>query len=259
MLIFLILFFVIGIFFGSFLTVLIDRIPRKESIFGRSYCETCKSVLTWKDLIPLISFASLFAKCRYCKAPLSYYYPMVEIVTGLIFSATFYSVWTQHQETFLPSLIFYLLISSSLIIIFFSDLKHGVIPDKILFPTLLLTVLYIFSFETRSFYLNLLSGTGAFLFFLVIFLITRGKGMGFGDVKFSALMGFLLGFPETVAAVYSAFLTGGISAIILVLWRKKRFGRKDTIPFGPFLVLGAFLSLFFGDLIIKYSARLLGI
>ena len=243
---------------GSFLTVLIDRIPRNESIFGRSYCEVCKSVLKWRDLVPVVSFASLLAKCRYCKAPLSYYYPLVELTTGLIFSATFLFVWNNFQGNILD-LIFYLIISSSLIVIFFSDLRYGLIPDKILIPVFSLTIFYTLFFHTRIFYLNLLSGIGLFLFFLVIYLITRGKGMGFGDVKFSAFMGFLLGFPQGIVSVYLAFLTGGIWAIILVLWRKKRFGRKDTIPFGPFLVAGTFLSLFIGEQILKFSTGLLGI
>ncbi|KKR77015.1 MAG: Type 4 prepilin-like protein leader peptide-processing enzyme [Candidatus Levybacteria bacterium GW2011_GWA2_40_8] len=258
MLLFLVLFFAIGLFFGSFLTVLIDRIPRNESIFGRSYCEVCKSVLSWKDLIPIVSFASLLAKCRYCKAPLSYYYPLIELVTGIIFSLTFLYVWNNFQANIL-ALTFYLFISSSLIVIFFSDLRYEVIPNKILFPTFFLTVFYILFFHTRIFYLNLLSSIGLLVFFLIIYLITRGKGMGLGDVKFAGFMGFLLGFPQSVLSVYLAFLTGGISAIILVLWRKKRFGRKDTIPFGPFLVEGTFLSLFFGDRILNFSTGLLGI
>src|SRR3989339_1142002 len=128
MLLFLVLFFAIGLFFGSFLTVLIDRIPRNESIFGRSYCEVCKSVLSWKDLIPIVSFASLLAKCRYCKAPLSYYYPLIELVTGIIFSLTFLYVWNNFQANIL-ALTFYLFISSSLIVIFFSDLRYEVIPN----------------------------------------------------------------------------------------------------------------------------------
>ncbi|MEK9178345.1 MAG: prepilin peptidase [Patescibacteria group bacterium] len=258
MIVFLILFGVLGLFFGSFLTVLIDRIPRNESIFGRSYCEVCKSVLSWRDLIPIVSFASLLARCRYCKAPLSYYYPIVELTTGLIFALTFLFVWGSFGTNLL-ALVFYLIISSSLIVIFFSDLRYGMIPDKILFPVFILTIFYTLLFHTRIFYLNLLSSIGIFLFLLIIYLLTRGKGMGMGDVKFGALMGFLLGFPQSIVSVYLAFLTGGISAIILVLWRKKRFGRRDTIPFGPFLVLGTFLSLFFGQEIIAYSARLLGL
>ncbi|HBB76694.1 MAG: hypothetical protein A2186_02255 [Candidatus Levybacteria bacterium RIFOXYA1_FULL_41_10] len=258
MLISFIAFFLIGLILGSFLNVLIDRVPRGESIFGRSYCETCRSVLGWRDLIPVLSFASLFAKCRYCGAPLSYFYPVVEIVTGATFAGIYYFVWTNFQMTLIPSLLFYLVLSSSFVVIFFSDLRYGLIPDKIVFPTLAFVIVYISLFAKTDFVLSLLSAVGLFIFFFIIFLATRGKGIGLGDLKFSLLMGFSLGFPHTLVGIYLAFLTGGISAIILVLWGKKRL-RKDTIPFGPFLVLGTLLSIFFGDMIVKASTRFFGI
>lgn len=258
MLVSLITFFITGLFFGSFLNVLIDRVPRKESILGRSYCETCRSVLSWKDLIPVISFASLFAKCRYCGASLSFFYPAVEIVTGIAFAGIYYFVWTNFQNLLIPSLLFYLILACSLVVIFFSDLRYGIIPDKIVFPTLAFVITYILVFDKRALTLSFLSAMGLFVFFLIIYLVTRGRGIGLGDLKFSLLMGFSLGFPHSLVAIYLAFLTGGISAIILILWGKKRF-RRDTIPFGPFLVIGSLLSLFLGDIIVRYSSGFLGI
>ena len=163
MLISFIAFFLIGLILGSFLNVLIDRVPRGESIFGRSYCETCRSVLGWRDLIPVLSFASLFAKCRYCGAPLSYFYPVVEIVTGATFAGIYYFVWTNFQMTLIPSLLFYLVLSSSFVVIFFSDLRYGLIPDKIVFPTLAFVIVYISLFAKTDFVLSLLSAVGLFI------------------------------------------------------------------------------------------------
>lgn len=247
--------FILGLSIGSFLNVLIDRLPRRESILGRSYCEFCKKTLSWKDLIPALSFIYLRGKCRYCKAKLSYQYPIVEFITGLLFVLTIYYLpYTNFSTNYLVSSIYYLTIVSSLIVIFFSDLKYGIIPDKIIFPAVLVSLVYLFIIHNSLFIIHIASAIGAFLFFLFIYLITRGRGMGLGDVKLSFLIGLVLGFPGTIFALYIAFLTGGFIGIILILWKKKKL--KYAIPFGPFLVIGCGVSLFFQDQIIQ---RLLGL
>lgn len=236
--------FILGLFVGSFLNVLVDRLPKGESVIkGRSRCERCKKELAWRDLIPLFSFLQLKGKCRYCRSPLSFYYPIIELTTGIMFFVTALFVFNNFQ--FSIPLIYYLFIVSSLIVIFFADLKYGIIPDKIVFPAIAIIFLYLL-INPSSFIINhLLSALGACLFFLLLFLITKGRGMGFGDVKFAFLMGLILGFPNIIVALYAAFLTGAIIGIILILWRKKRiFG--TSIPFGPFLVLGNFIAIFFG-------------
>ncbi|MCL5434892.1 MAG: A24 family peptidase, partial [Patescibacteria group bacterium] len=141
---------------------------------------------------------------------------------------------------------------------FFSDLKYGIIPDKIVFPATIISLTYAFIIYHLSFIIYLASGIGSFIFFLLLFLATRGKGMGFGDVKLSFLLGLVLGFPKIILALYLAFLTGAISGIILILWRKKR-SLKETIPFGPFLTIGALIALFWGEFIYSYVLTLLGI
>lgn len=263
--------FFIGLFFGSFLNVLIDRLPRNEKITGRSYCENCKKTLAWKDLIPVISFVYLRGKCRYCKKTLSYQYPILEILTGALFVFTFNfslngSVLSFNYsylnivitEFFIFSLFYYLFTVSSFIVIFFADLKYGIIPDKMLFPAVLVAFVYLLaspflsqtSFQglMHPIVINFLSAIGAFLFFLAIFILTRGKGMGFGDVKLAFLLGLILGFPGTPLALYIAFLTGGLVGIILILWKKKSL--KLAVPFGPFLIIGALISFFFSENII---------
>lgn len=267
--------FLIGIFIGSFLNVVIDRLPRKEAIArGRSHCEFCKKELGWYDLIPLLSFLMLKGKCRYCHKKLSFYYPIIELTTGVLFAFTY--LWISEIYPFglaqgghLPftiyHLIYYLIIISAFIIIFFEDLKFGIIPDKVVFPAIIVSLAYLFIIYHLSFtpiqsefIIYLASGIGSFLFFLLLFLITKGKGMGFGDVKLSFLLGLILGFPKIILALYLAFLTGAILGIILIIWRKKR-SIKDTIPFGPFLILGTILALFYGDLLIPKIIIFLGL
>ncbi len=252
--------FLIGIFVGSFLNVIIDRLPRKETIAkGRSHCEFCKKELAWYDLVPLLSFLMLKGKCRYCHKKLSLYYPIIELGTGILFAFTY--LWISqiyHLPFTIYHLIYYLIIISAFIIIFFEDLKFGIIPDKIVFPAIVATLLYLLIINPSSLIIYLISALGAFAFFIVLFLITKGKGMGFGDVKLSFLLGLILGFPKIILALYLAFLTGAFVGIILIVWRKKR-SLKDTIPFGPFLVIGTLLSLFLGNLILPKIIIFLGL
>lgn len=238
--------FVLGITVGSFLTVLVDRLPRNETVFsGRSHCESCKKVLNWQDLIPLVSFVILKGKCRYCHSRLSWHYPMVELTTGILFVITIYNLQSNlnFQLGQIPTLFYYLFIVSSLIVIFFADLKYGIIPDKIIFPTIVVALIYVFIIYNSLFLIHFLSAGGAFLFFLFLYFITRGKGMGLGDVKFAFLIGLVLGFPQAVVALYAAFLTGGVVGIMLILWGKKRLFGGATIPFGPFLAVATLLVL----------------
>lgn len=253
------LFFIFGVSIGSFLNVLIDRIPHDENpLSGRSYCDNCRKILKWYDLIPVVSFIFLGGKCRYCRKHVSCYYPLVEIVTGIMFVLTFAYVYGLQPTAYgmqFSILLYYLFIVSSLIVIFFADLKYGVIPDKILFPAILVSFPYLI-LNTSYIIPNLLSGLGAFLFFLFLHAITKGKGMGLGDVKFVFLLGLLLGFPHSITALYIAFLTGAGIGIILIIWRKKKLS-GSIIPFGPFLVLGTLVSLFFGPQILQMASRLL--
>jgi leader peptidase (prepilin peptidase) / N-methyltransferase len=259
--------FILGLFVGSFLNVLADRLPRNETVIkGRSHCEKCKKDLAWYDLIPLLSFIFLKGRCRYCRVRLSYYYPMVEFVTGILFVLTALFVLESPQFQIsnfkfqinsqflnfhlLISLAYYLFIVSSLIVVFFTDLKYGIIPDKIILPAILISFLYLILNANYLILPYLLSAVGACLFFLLLFLITKGKGMGFGDVKFAFLMGLILGFPNIVISLYIAFLTGAIVGVILVIWRKKKISGA-SIPFGPFLVLGTLSAIFLGNLLFQ--------
>lgn len=253
----LLIFFLLGLGVGSFLNVIIDRLPRDESFTkGRSYCESCKTTLKWYDLIPLVSFIALKAKCRYCRSPISFYYPLVEMTTGFTFVLVYFFVGQESimyqvlSIKYWIELAYYLFIISCLVVVFFVDLKYGIIPDVVIFSAVIVSILYIILNTQYLILPYVLSSIGAFLFFLLIFLVTRGRGMGFGDVKFVFLMGIILGFPKIIFGMYAAFLTGAAVSIILIILKKKKF-KGSTIPFGPFLVLGTFVALFWGNVMLQ--------
>jgi leader peptidase (prepilin peptidase)/N-methyltransferase len=154
-----------------------------------------------------------------------------------------------------------LAIVSGFIVIFFTDLKYGVILDKILLPLIIVVLVYLLIFNSQSLIPNLVSGISAFLFFLVVALgfklIRRKEGMGGGDIKLAFTLGLFQGFPKIILTLYLAFLTGAIVGIILILWKKKS-PKSTFLPFGPFLILGALVGLFWGDLILPKLFPLLG-
>lgn len=237
-------FFLFGLSIGSFLLVLADRIPRNEGFTtGGSYCEYCHHGLSSLDLIPVISFLFLRGKCRYCKKKISWYYPGSELLTGSLFVITYVTIGT----TSFPTLLFSIFIVSCLIVIFFADLQSGIIPDKIVYPAIVVIALFQLITQFLLFPLYMYSAIGAGGFFLLLFLLTKGKGMGFGDVKFAVLMGLVLGFPGIVYSLYIAFLTGATLSLILILWKQKTL--KSTIPFGPFLVFATLIVLLFPQVV----------
>lgn len=223
-----------GLAVGSFLNVLIDRLPRgKNVITGRSTCDYCGKALRWFELIPLVSFLVQRGRCRRCHKKLSWQYLIVELVTaaGFIF--------------FAPS---YWIIFSSLLVIFVADLKYQIIPDSMVVLGLLGVLLQGHPLQIPQGVALWISAFGASVFFLLLWLVTHGKGMGLGDVKLAFLMGLLLGFPNIIIASYLAFLTGAGAGVILILLGKKKL--KEKIAFGPFLVMGTVVALIWGDKII---------
>lgn len=267
----LILFFIIGATIGSFLNVLIDRLPKGEQVVkGRSHCDHCHKKLGFFDLVPLLSFLLLGGRCRYCRKKISFFYPLVEFLTGIIFvmSFNFYNPTT--LASIFPAspaggqLLTSLVVICSLIVIFFTDLKYYIIPDEMIVVGIIATILHIFVFSysptnivslLNCYIVALVSGIIAGIFFFLLFLITKGKGMGQGDIKLAFLMGLLLGWPKIILAVYIAFLTGALVGVILILVGKKRFGQ--IIPFGPFLVLGTLAAIFYSNQLLNLWLRFL--
>ncbi len=250
--------FLDGLFIGSFLNCLIERLSKNETfLIGRSYCPHCKQRLNWLDLIPVLSFLFLRGKCRYCQKPISLQYPLVELTTGLLFVSIF-NEFSIFNFQFL-NIFYYLLIACFLIIIFVYDLKHYIIPDKIIYPAIVIALIFNFQFsifnEFSIFKNSILSAFGAAAFFLAIILISKGKWMGLGDFKLAIFMGLLLGFPSILVALFLAFFIGAIIGLGLIVLGKK--GLKSEIPFGPFLVTGTLIAIFWGQRIIDWYLQFL--
>ncbi|OIP57355.1 MAG: prepilin peptidase [Candidatus Levybacteria bacterium CG_4_10_14_0_2_um_filter_36_16] len=248
MVLFTLYFFVLGSIVGSFLNVLIDRLPKKNhTLLGRSHCVNCKKILSPLELVPLFSYLFLRGKCHKCKADIPFRIFFVEFSTGMFFSVIYLHFLLAGYS--LQTFIYLLIIVSSSIAIFFTDLEYGIIPDEILFATGVTITAYTLLFAQNELSLKLLSAFAAFSLFFLLFLFTKGRGMGFGDVKLSFIIGFFLSFPRIVAGLYLAFLTGAVVSIILVIWKKKSF-KKGTIPFGPFLIASMLVAYFFGNQIL---------
>jgi prepilin signal peptidase PulO-like enzyme (type II secretory pathway) len=252
--------FFIGIFFGSFFLVLIDRIPAGKSPFvGRSHCDTCGHTLGWTDLIPVISFVLLRGRCRYCRKSFSYMYPLLEVLTGVLFALTPYFLASSSEGIVnafdIRTLLFSLFVIATFIVIFVTDLRYGIIPFLVVIPAVILTIFYQGLTEPSVVIHSVLSAVCAAGFFLLLYLVTKGKGMGLGDVVLVVYLGLLLSFPGIVTALYIAFLTGAAVSLILIIGRHKKL-RGSTIPFGPFLIFGAFLAYFWGDQLLQLFTRL---
>lgn len=262
---------ILGLCVGSFLNVLIDRLPQGERIGGRSRCDYCKRQLAWSDLIPVVSYVVAGGRCRYCKKRVSWYYPLVELLTSGVFVGIFiFSISAEiprlpfdFTQGSLGMTISAYAIASALIVIFFADLKYHIIPDEATFALIIFSLLSIFSSypphllpPLHLLLSNLIGGVSLLLTIYFIFFVTRGRGMGFGDVKLAFAMGFLLGLSGGFLALYIAFVTGGIVGLALLLLRKK--GLKSKLPFGPFLVLGTAAMLLAGKAIMLFFKQLFG-
>jgi prepilin signal peptidase PulO-like enzyme (type II secretory pathway) len=257
--------FIFGLIVGSFLNCVIYRLQANEKVGGmsRSHCVKCGHVLRWYDLIPVLSFLVLKGKCRYCKKPISIQYPLVEIATGLLFVLIF---WHWHFGFDLAfgfwalDLFYLLLIACFLIVIFVYDLKHYLILDKVIYPAIILTILYRFidSLIVSHWGLGLVIGVFDFLFaaviaagfFAIIVFGSRGKYMGAGDIKLGFLMGLVLGYPQILTGLFLSFLFGAIIGTGLIIAKKKTL--KSQVPFGPFLVTGTFTAMFCGEQILNW-------
>lgn len=239
---FYLLIFILGLLVGSFLNSVIYRLQTGESIlFTRSHCPKCGEILKWFDLIPVFSFIFQPGRCRYCGQKISWQYPAVEIATGLLFLLILNSQFSMLQ-------VYYIIITCFLIVIFVYDFKHYIIPDKVIYPALLLATGYWLLVPGFS-YSTLLSALGAGGFFLSLVLISRGKWMGLGDVKLAVLMGLVLGWPNILLALFLAFISGALIGLFLILAKKKTW--QSQIPFGPFLSAATLATLLFGDYLIK--------
>ena len=244
-----------GALIGSFLNVCISRIPKEESIVTPgSHCPECKNPIRFYDNIPIISYLLLGGKCRHCRKPISSQYPLVEGITACL-SLLVFAKWG-------PSLsyVFYFAFLAALIVMTVIDLHHQIIPDVISLPGIVVGILgslVIPNFRFLDSILGTLVGGGSL--FLVATLYQwffKREGMGGGDVKLLAMIGAFLGWQAVILTILLSSLIGSVVGVAVMLLKGKDF--RYAIPFGPFLSLGAALSLFVGKALIQWYLGLNG-
>ncbi len=282
--------FIIGLFVGSFLNLVSDRLPNgKKFVFGRSKCDFCHETLKPKNLIPIFSFVFQKGRCSFCHKKLPLFYPLSEFMTGVSF------VLAGHLSDFVYNpnvqstilLFYYIVVFGFFITIFLTDVKYYLIPDSIVIPAIVFVFLSSVLFRVfdlvdlkrnlaadelgvyllRTDYFNnhifyslkefgfvLLGAIAISLFFLFLIFITKGRGMGFGDVKLGFLIGLVNGFPFGIFSIFLGFIVGAVYSLLLMLMKKKTI--KDTIPFGPFLIIGSVITLLFGQTIWEWYSNL---
>ena len=256
------MFALLGLAVGSFLNVCIDRLPQNKSIaYPPSHCEACQHKLTAKDLIPVFSYLRLRGRCRYCQASIPRKLLWVELAAGVIFALLY---WHYRLNPELGVMAFY---ACLFIIVFVIDLEHSLILNKIVYPSMVVALLLSLipqSWLKQETWLTTtiepgiasaaLGGAIGFAVFLVIALVSRG-GMGWGDVKLAALIGLATGFPLAFVAIIMAAILGGVVAVILLATRRR--GRREMIPFGPFLAVAAMVTLLWGGNILTWYLGLM--
>lgn len=258
------IFFIFGLIIGSFLNVVIFRFNTERSFGGRSGCMSCQKKLTWYELIPVFSFFSLSGRCRDCKTKISFQYPLVEFITGLIFALLFLKFsagggpalggqFSFFTSFFIINYAYYATAFSILIVIAVYDSKHKIIPDILAFVFGVLAFAGLFFLNPSGFLgfslhiptlLGFFSGPIIAAPFAFFYLVSSGRWMGLGDAKLAIGLGWLLGLPLALSGVVFAFWIGSVVGIALVIFSKK-YKMKSELPFAPYLVLGAFLAFIF--------------
>lgn len=258
--------FIFGTVLGSFLSVVILRSITGETwVKGRSRCDECKKTIAWYDNIPLFSYIILGGKCRHCKKPIHTLHPMVEILTGVLLIWWYWGGFIFFKLTQTPfsilQPIFWLAVGLILIYVFIIDLNYKIIPDRATIALSFLAIIYrlalVFSgiMQLSDLYKTLLAALVSFIFFFGLWFITKGKAMGFGDVKFVIPLALLLGAQKTIVGMFVAFVVGAVIGVLMMIFKKAKM--KTAIPFGPFLIIGTVVSLLCGDLLYGWYWSLL--
>lgn len=276
--------FIFGLVIGSFLNVVALRYDGEHFVLdprvigGRSHCASCGRTLRWFELIPLFSFFLQAGRCRRCKARLSVQYPIVEFISGLLFVLV---PWRMAEFTvagpfiwFLPAL--WVLAFLILLLLSVIDIRTGIIPDELNVALGILAVALgislaispsgagslmgplssIFSVPGSVWAGRVIGAMFGFIFFEFLLLVTRGRGIGMGDVKLALPLGLLFGWPDILPVVGFAFVCGALVGVVLILSKKKTM--QGTLPFGPFLAIGAVTVFFFGAQLAQWYFHIIG-
>lgn len=239
---------VFGAVVGSFLNVVILRLPKEDAsiVFPASHCPLCKQPLTWYENIPLLSYLVLRGRCRTCKAPISWQYPFVEAAMAILAAVVL------HRFGLSFELFLYALFCAALLVIIFIDIHHQIIPDSISLPGIVVGFAGSFLNQTVTWQqsaLGILLGGG--LLYAVAYgyyVLTKREGMGGGDIKLLAMIGAFLGWQSLLYVVFASSLTGSVVGVAAML--KQRKGGQTRIPFGPFLAIAALSYLFLQQYIV---------
>lgn len=275
------IFFIIGLIVGSFLGAVNYRLKEAEDIvWKRSHCRHCKEIIRWYDNIPLLSFVILTGRCRKCKKSISWEYPLIELLTGLLFAAVAakflglagslgFTANPNHILTNVDmvSMAFWLFAVCYLVLIFFHDLDYMLVSDAVVYPAIVITLVYQYwrylesplgIADPRNPFLGALIGAlAAALFFFALIWISRGKWIGGGDVKIGFLAGALVGWPGILFVLFFAYMVGALWSLGLIATGLKNW--KSQIPFGPFLVTAVLFVMFFSEHILFWANRYLNI
>jgi leader peptidase (prepilin peptidase) / N-methyltransferase len=259
--------FLFGLIIGSFLNVVILRndatlftsnTGNPSSLRGRSRCFACGHVLAWYELIPLVSFIIQNGRCRTCKEKISLQYPIVELLTGILF----FLVWLKVVESRIMNYElwffgYWSLFFSLLLAIAVYDFRTKIIPDRFVYPLIVLGAMYPFLIDapSASIIADWIAAVSAAAFFAFLWLVSRGRWIGFGDAKLTLGLGFFLGWPLVFLALLFAFWSAALVGIGLVAW--KGYGRKSEIPFGPFLALGTLTAFLVGEKILMWYSGII--
>ena len=240
----------LGLIWGSFLNVVIYRLPLEKSVVKpASYCPACKATIKFYDNIPVISFLILLGKCRYCKTRISVQYPLIESLTA-------FSFWAAYQYTngitiHMVAVIIFLCLIIALGVI---DLKHMILPDELTLGGAALFLIYSFFHPEQNTIELIVTAFVAALFFAAIYYyyvkVRKREGLGFGDVKLMLLLGAFLGFKKLLVAILLASFAGVLVGIFFIVFKKKTV--KLALPFGTFLSLGSYIAYFYGHTILNF-------
>lgn len=244
--------FIIGTVFGSFFNVCIFRIPNKESISNpQSYCYKCNNRLTYLDLIPILSWILLKGKCRYCGQKISLRYPLIELLTGILFII----IYNVHGLNFIT--INYLVLTSLLIIITFIDIDYYIIPDSMIILGSIFELLFNLTNKGISIRNSIIGGvvcSGVMLILITLIeLVVKKEVMGGGDIKLFFMIGLFLGLKLGLLTILLSIYVGAFYGIVTIIYSKiKKQEYNSIIPYGPFISVGAIISVLCGTNIINW-------
>jgi prepilin signal peptidase PulO-like enzyme (type II secretory pathway) len=249
----------VGLCIGSFVNAWVLRLRAGKSVSrGRSECPDCHHQLSWQDLIPVVSYIQLRGKCRYCGKPISRQYLVGELATAVTFGLLAWHFGVDSKLA-LINLAIWLVIATLLIAAAIYDARWRLLPDLYLIPAMILAVSLLlinyFHFGQHQVAANVVGMVVFTVFYLLLYGVSRGRWIGQGDILLAAIMGFLLAPSQLAVAVFASYMLGAVVGIVVL--KRKQLAKDHHIAFGPFLVVGLFVGLLWGQSIVSWYVGLI--